>query len=110
MDYTTVPAALWALLAQWYNYDYEFPRKVIMRGFNPIVEMFPQPCEVRVVAADGSFEENGVIVLISRTTTALDFVSTVAKAVGGESTQEQRLWTLVCVAIVPASPLPCLCV
>lgn len=69
-DYKLVGPNTWAKLQEWYGGGPAFPRKVIMRGVQESVELFPQPCKVQLAGEDGQPSGEPTTILVPRGTAA----------------------------------------
>ncbi len=84
----------WALLQEWYGGGPAFPRTVIMRGYQESVELYPQPCTVRLCGTDGEPGTTAQTVLLPRGSTGVEIVSRAAAALG-QPAAACRVWAKV---------------
>lgn len=95
-DYVVVHEKAWDLLVSWFGNDVAFPRKVVLRGINPIVDVYPQPCEVRQTdASSGEPGQDVKIVLVARSTTGQDLPSVLKRELELLTTSTIRVWIKV---------------
>ena len=93
-DMKFVGPKVWAALHGWYGGGPVFPRSVVLRGYQESLELFPQPCAVRSVAADGSPGAGSTTVLASRKMTGTELLQLCAGAVD-VAVARSRLWVKV---------------
>ena len=101
---------VWDLLKSWYTCPLEFPRTVIMRGYNPSIELHPQPVVSRLCDATGQPQQESMLTLLSRTLTVQDVIKQLVDKYGEPTDKLSRLWmkvlpTLCClVGTAPSVP------
>jgi hypothetical protein len=69
-DVKFVGPKVWDTLHGWYGGGPAIPRFIIIRGYQESIELYPQPCLVRLTTADGSPAEEAHQVLMPRSATA----------------------------------------
>lgn len=88
-----VPEAAWLKLKEWYNsYGFEYPRKVILRGYMESIEIHPQPCFVRPCDDAGEPEQPGKMLLVSRYATGAELLANLSTALEVPEASTRRLW------------------
>jgi hypothetical protein len=84
----------WNLLAELFNADVAFPRKVILRGINPIVDLFPQPLQLAKVndITGDTPQQADKVVLLARSTTGQELADEIQRELGIPESAHMRLW------------------
>lgn len=87
----------WKLLANLFHADVAFPRKVVLRGINPIVDLFPQPLQLaKVNDATGDFpQQPDKIVLLARATEGQELADAIKRELDIAAIAAMRLWIKV---------------
>jgi hypothetical protein len=110
-DYKLVGPKTWAKLQEWYGGGPAFPRKVIMRGVQESVELFPQPCKVQLAGDDGQPSGEPTTILVPRGTAAPGVLDLCCEQLSKDAVAA-RLWIKVGMGVdvkgvgVRVSPMP----